>query len=386
MTEVFAPLRGIRVVDMSRYLPGPCLTRVLADMGAEVLKVEPPSGDLARWMPPHVDGFNALFASLNAGKRFVGIDTRKPEGVALVRELLKDADVLVESWRPGILARMGLSPESLLEAFPRLIVVSMSGYGQDGPLRDRVGHDINYIARAGVLGQCGPQDGPAAIPGGQVADIGGGSMSAATGVLAALLERHSTGRGRHLDISLERGALGFATYALANTAAGSDEARGGGTLTGGLPCYRCYRCEGGGQLAVGALEQKFWSALCARIERPDLASDGYASGERGAWVHRELEAVFASRTRDAWVEHFGGLDVCVEPVRTPAEVLADAHLSRNITRLGNMTVVHPDVGVPGGHVPPTPPRAIGADNESVWAEVKPDPAVLQAARDSGAIS
>jgi crotonobetainyl-CoA:carnitine CoA-transferase CaiB-like acyl-CoA transferase len=378
----FTPLDGVRVVDLSRHLPGPYLTRVLADLGADVVKVEPPHGDPARWMPPHVHGIGAAFSAFNAGKRFVCIDNRKPEGVALIRAMLGDADILVESWRPGILARMGLDPAELRKTHPRLIIASLTGYGQTGPKRNAAGHDVNYVARAGVLGQFGPAGRTSPTPGVQIADVGGGALLAATGVLAALIDRGKTGQGRHLDISLERGALAFATYALATTAAGLQEPRGGGSLTGGIPCYRVYPCKDG-QLAVGALEPKFWVALCTHLGRPDLADKGFAMGAERDRVIAEVEAIFATRTRDAWVAHFEGVDACLEPVRSTAEVLADPALAVSLPRVGDALVVQADVGAPGELRAPTPPRTIGADNDDVFAGLPAD--LVAAAAEAGAL-
>lgn len=277
---------------------------------------------------------------------------------------------------------MGLDPNELLQTYPRLIVASLTGYGQTGPLRDRAGHDINYVARAGVLGQFGPANGTAATPGVQIADVGAGSLLAATGVLAALLERTKTGRGRHLDISLERGAMAFATYALANAAAGVSEPRGSGSLTGGLPCYRVYPCKEG-QLALGALEPKFWAIFCHRLDRPDLADKGYATGDEGRQVMAEVEAILSTRDRDAWVAHFAGLDACLEPVRTPEEVLADPHLAACLPKAGDAVVIQADVGAPGELRVPTPPRPIGTDNDEVFASLPSE--IVSAARSAGAL-
>lgn len=322
LTKPLRPLVGVRVLDVSRYLPGPLLTRILAGYGAEVVKVESLRGEPMRHHPPFAGGMGAAFGALQAGKASLAVDLKQSSGCALVRELAMHADVLVESFRPGVMERLGLGPSQLCEANPRLIVASLTGYGQHGPRAQAAGHDLNYLAEAGLLSLFGPADGPPGVPGVQIADVGGGSLPAATAVMAALLERMQTGRGRHLDLSLSRGAMAFAAVAFPTHLAGAAEPRGQGMLTGGVPCYRCYRTADDRFVAVGALEPQFFAALCEGLGRPDLAPQGYARGVEGAQVAAELQAVFATATRDEWVARFEGIDACLSPVLNPVEALA----------------------------------------------------------------
>lgn len=321
------PLDGIRVVDLSRYLPGPLLTSVLRDLGADVVKVESPRGDALRFVPPMVDvagGLGAAYAALNAGKRRVTVNSRSEDGRALLHELVSCADVLVESFRPGVLAGMGLGADTLQQLNPRLIVCSLSGFGQAGPDRTRAGHDLNYLARAGLLGMSGPAGGPPQVPGVQLADVAGGSLPGVIAVLSALMERSQTGVGRHLDISLSRSVMALGTIAFAAASAGHDEPRGGGFLTGGAPCYRCYETADGRHLAVGALEPHFFAAFCAGVGHPELADQAYATGAAGEAVSAELAAAVADQPLAHWLEVFAGQDACVEAVATPTEAMAHA--------------------------------------------------------------
>jgi alpha-methylacyl-CoA racemase len=382
---MFAPLSGTVVLDLSRYLPGPFLTRILADLGATVYKIEPPGGDLLRWMPPHASGLGAGFVALHAGKRSVVIDLKKPEGGALLRAMCRGADVLVESNRPGVLDRLGVGPAVLQAESPGLIIASLSGYGQRSTRRDAAGHDLDYLALSGVLSMQGPADGPPAVPAVQIADVGGGSWPAAVAVLAALLERGKTGRGRHLDLSLARGALAFGALALAAAAAGHTEPRGGGMLTGGVPCYRCYPTADGGAVAVGALEPQFWRALCRVIGREDLAGAAFATGADGERVMAELTATFRTRTRAAWEEALRGVDACCEPVRTLEEALADPDFADQVVTVDGCVVIRPDLGAPGELTPLRAPPALGADADDALATLRVPETLTAAARASGAL-
>jgi crotonobetainyl-CoA:carnitine CoA-transferase CaiB-like acyl-CoA transferase len=274
------------VLDLSRLLPGPYATLVLADLGAQVDKVEDPQvGDPVRLMPPHWGEESALFATLNRNKRSLVLDFKRPECVSAVKRLSRRYDVLVESFRPGVMERLGLSYAALAAENPRLIYCSITGFGQTGPDRLRAGHDVGYIARAGVLGHSGPRDGAPAMPGVQIADIGGGSLFGLIGILAALHERDRTGRGRAVDISMTEGALAFLHMQLSALALLGPEAapmrRGGEPLNGGYPGYNVYRTQDGRYLAVGALEPKFLTTLLQRVGREDLLHEAYDLGEGG---------------------------------------------------------------------------------------------------------
>jgi alpha-methylacyl-CoA racemase len=317
------PLSGVRVLDLTRLAPGPYATLVLADLGADVVKLEPPEGDAARAMPP--GGQGELFASLNRGKRSLVLDLKRAGAVEAVRRVLARCDVLVEGFRPGVMERLGLGHAALLETFPRLVVCAVSGFGQTGPDRHRAGHDVGYVARAGLLSM-GGRDGTPAIPGAQVADIGA-AWVAVSGVLAALLERVRTGRGRLVDVSLVEAATSFAALHLGPALLGLPVAPAGqGFLDGGLPSYGLYRTADDRWLALGALEPKFFLALCERLGLGDLTEEAYGGGEGAERVRATLRRTFASAPLATWQERLAGLDACVEPVLLAEEVVRDEHL------------------------------------------------------------
>ncbi|TXD38616.1 CoA transferase [Lujinxingia vulgaris] len=318
-------LKGVRVLDLSRLLPGPFASLLLADMGAEVLKIEDPrGGDYARYYPPLVDGVGAFYASVNRGKRSMTLDLKQEAGREVLERLLDDADVLLESFRPGVMARLGLDPQGLRERFPGLVICSVSGFGQSGPARERAGHDLNFVARAGLLDQNARADEAPVVPGYQVADLAGGALYAALGICGALFARSRSGEGAWLDISMSEGALSLMAPAIAMRAAGEAMAPGAGMLSGGLPCYRVYATADGRHMAVAALEPKFWEALVGALSRPELSGRGMLSGEDGEEVAAELAAIFQSQPQAHWERVLGEVDCCVEPVRDLGELVDDA--------------------------------------------------------------
>ncbi len=324
MFDGLVALDGIRVLDLSRYLPGPLLTQWLLQLGATVTKVEPPGGEGLRHMQPLVEGRGAVWTALQAGKTVVEVDLRTAEGLAQVEALVREADVVVEGFRPGVLSRLGLGFERLRELRPDVILCSISGFGQQGPRALRAGHDLNYLAASGVLGTIGPAEGAPGIPGVQIADVAGGALPGAIAVLAALLERQRTGKGRHLDIAMTREVQRLAFYGLANAAAGYEEERGKGVIAGGSPCCRCYRTADDRWVAFSPLEPVFYDAFCKLVDRADLAGLGYATGDQGRHVMEALETLFAQRSLAQWEALTEGHDVCVEGVRTLGEVLREA--------------------------------------------------------------
>lgn len=346
------PLEGLRVLDLTRLLPGPFATLLLADLGARVIKIEAPrTGDYARWMPPLGGRMSAIFAALNRDKESVALDLKRPEGRAAFEALAAGADIVVDSFRPGVMARLGLGYEHLSALNPRLIGCAITGYGQTGPLAHKAGHDLNYVALAGLGGVTGV-DGQPVTPGLQMADIAGGALYGVIGILAALHARHRTGHGRFVDASMTDGVAGLGMMLHARQYLdGESVGPGFDLLAGDRPCYRIYRCKSGGALAVGALEPKFWMGLCAAIGRPDLASDGLATGRRKIRPQAELEALFASRTRDEWVALLAEHDVCVEPVLSLEEARDSAH-ARHRGLFG--THRHPVEGVEFFHQYPNP--------------------------------
>jgi crotonobetainyl-CoA:carnitine CoA-transferase CaiB-like acyl-CoA transferase len=320
-----APLSGIRVIDLTRLLPGPFATRLLAELGAEVIKIEPPEGDSTRWMPPASGDppIAALFREVNLGKASVVLDLKSKEGGEALRALIAGADVLVEGFRPGVMERLGFGPAGLRASHPLLVYCAITGFGQSGPDAGRAGHDIGYLARSGGLDLSGPAEGPV-VPGFQVADVSAGYV-AVSGILAALVQRAATGQGALVDVSLTESAMSFNALALGKLHAGEPPVRGEEILDGSRPCYGIYRTSDGRYLAVGALEPKFWQMFCAAVGLPDLADSGLDSGARGASVRAEVAARIAERTQAEWSAVFRTVDCCVEPIQTLAEAEADPH-------------------------------------------------------------
>jgi crotonobetainyl-CoA:carnitine CoA-transferase CaiB-like acyl-CoA transferase len=319
------PFEGLKVLDLSRLLPGGFCSLLLADFGADVVKVEDTGmGDYIRWSPPHFEGAEetakgSLFLSLNRGKRSVRIDLKTEAGRDVLLRLARDADVLLESFRPGVLDRLGVGYERLRQENPRLVYCAITGYGLTGPNVHRSGHDLNYLGLNGVLAVTGEEDGPPVQAGGQIADLGGGALMAAFGILAALRERDRSGEGQLVDVSMFDGALSWLAMVAARVFAGGEQPRRGHELLGGsLVCYRPYRCADG-WVTLGALEPKFFAAWCHGVGRPDLIEQQF---ERpGSAAHAEIEAVFAQRTRAQWAAFADEHDCCVEPVLEVEEAL-----------------------------------------------------------------
>ena len=308
-------LDDVRVLDLTRLLPGPFCTLLLADFGADVIKIEDTGGgDYMRWMPPLVGEYSAMFHPLNRNKRSLAIDLKNPLGREAFLRLAAGADVVVESFRPGVMDRLGIGFDALQSVNPRTVLCSISGYGQDGPFRDRAGHDLNYAAVAGVLLLGGRgSDGPV-MPGLQVGDLGGGALDAALAIMVALHHAARTGEGQHCDVSMVDGLISWtAVHASQLFATGSAPGPGDGMLTGRFPCYRIYPCADG-HLSVGALEPKFWREFVEVIGVPELAGKGLVDGEDGQRTIAAVEAVLRTRTRAQWEEALAGHDVCVEPV------------------------------------------------------------------------
>jgi alpha-methylacyl-CoA racemase len=321
-------LTGIRVLDLSRLLPGPFLTMVLADLGADVVKLEDPRlGDYLRQVPPAKGGVSGRYLAVNRGKRSIALDLKAAAGRDALLQMVGRADVVVESFRPGVMDKLGLGYAQLAAANPRIVVCSISGFGQTGPYVERAGHDLGYIALAGVLAMGGAAGGPPMMPGVQIADLAGGALWGATAILAALLGRHRTGEGAHLDISMTEGALALLCAELGNLDCGSHPTRGVESLNGGLACYGIYATRDDRYLAVGALEPKFWIALNQAIGRPPSVAELAASPAGQAAVRDQLAAIFATRTAAEWTASLATHDCCVELV-TELDELPDHPLHR----------------------------------------------------------
>lgn len=306
---------------------------MLRRMGAEIVKVEGPAGgDVVRYMSPRVGPTSAMFEALNGGKRGVVIDLKHGAGPGVLKRMAAHADVVVEGFRPGVMDRLGVGYESLRAANEALVYCSISGYGQDGPHARKAGHDLNYLALAGVLGQAGPAGPGLASPMPvQVADVAGGAMNAVIGIVAALFDAQRSGRGRWVDVSMAEGSLQFLLPALADHFAGSTPQRGAGLLTGGAACYRVYRTRDDRELSVASLEPQFWAAMCAALNRPDLAGRQGEAMQAGSPVHQELEAIFATQSLAEWTATFADFDACIEPLLTFDEVVSHAqHRARGV--------------------------------------------------------
>jgi alpha-methylacyl-CoA racemase len=373
------PLSGLKVLDLSRLLPGPYATLVLADLGATVDKVEEPEGgDYIRQMPPMSGDESALFYGLNRNKRSLTLNLKSPEGRDALKRLVRGYDVLVESFRPGVMDKLGVGEAALRAENPRLIYCAISGYGQTGPDRLKAGHDINYIARAGVLGYGGAAGGAPAFPGVQIGDIGGGSLFALVGILAALHERERTGRGRFVDVSMTEGSMAFLHMHLAARLIMGEQGgplqRGREALNGGYACYGLYRTQDDRWLAVGSLEPKFFSGLCERLGRMDLFEAGYDLSGGAERVKAELARLFAEKPLAHWQQLFAGSDLCIEPVLEGDEVLADAqHRARGLfvevedTQRGRK-VTHMLTPLRMGETPLRPPPALGQHSREILME------------------
>jgi crotonobetainyl-CoA:carnitine CoA-transferase CaiB-like acyl-CoA transferase len=365
------PLEGTTVLDLTRLLPGNYGTLLLADLGAEVIKIEEPGrGDYIRWTPPLVDGEGAIHRGLNRGKRSATLNLKTAEGRELLLRLAADADALVESFRPGVMERLGIGYEVVRAANPRLVWCAITGYGQDGPYRDRAGHDVNYIGYAGLLHATGSPDGTPTLPAVQVGDFGGG-MAAAVGTLAGMVEAARTGEGRLIDVSMLDVVTSWMGVILGwHLATGEVPPRGGLPLTGGLACYRVYRAGDGKYLAVGALEPQFWRNLCEALGAPDLVDGQYVPHRQEAIAAR-LEEVFGTRDRDEWVAELAALETCVGPVNDVGEALADPQVRhRGLLAEGNGAPVGPGpvVALPGSDRGPfRPAPALGEHTDEVLA-------------------
>ena len=314
-----APLAGIRVLDLTRLLPGPFCSLLLADMGADVIRVEQPwSGDAMRGYPPLRDGQSVAFNAVNRNKRSITLNLKAAQGRALFLSLVEHADCVMEGNRPGVMDRLGLGWPVLRERNSRLVLCSITGYGQDGPWVERAGHDLNYLATNGILSLSAPRGGAPHPPPVQVADLGGGAQAAAVSILAALLDVARGGEGRWLDVAMTDATLGWISTPLAETEISGPVARDEHRLTGRYACYAVYACEDGRYLSVAALETKFFARLCRELERPDLIPL-HLDDSRQNELRAELSSIFRTRSRDGWGALLGP-DTCCEPVLEVWEV------------------------------------------------------------------
>lgn len=393
------PLKGLRVLDLSRLLPGPFCSLLLADLGAEVLKVEDTGmGDYVRWTPPYAKGEDAgpdgtgsvQFAALNRNKQSIQIDLKSEAGKEILLKLVAKHDVVLESFRPGVLDKLGVSYEAMKAVKPELVYCAITGYGQDGSFKLRAGHDMNYLALNGLLGLTGAKDGPPVQAAGQIADIGGGAQMGAIAILAAVLKARATGEGSNIDISMTDGALSWLAMPAAAALAGDARTRGDVDLAGKWACYMPYECADG-WVSCGALEPKFWKAFCEGVGREDLLVKQFALA--GSDEHAEIAEVFKTKTRAEWGAFNDEHDCCIEPVLEIDEALK----SDLVRERGMVTSVdQPGIGPIEQLAPPfvidgerparrEPAPGFGEHTDAVLTDLGYDDAAIAALREGGAV-
>jgi crotonobetainyl-CoA:carnitine CoA-transferase CaiB-like acyl-CoA transferase len=392
-------LEGIRVLDLSRLLPGGFCSLLMADAGADVVKVEDTGmGDYVRWAPPYygddskqaLGTRSALYLSLNRGKRSIRIDLKSDAGREAFLRLVREADVVLESFRPGVLDKLGVGYDVLRGVNPGIVVCAISGYGATGPNTTRAGHDTNYLALNGLLGLTGAKDGPPVQSAGQIADLGGGALMAVFGILAALWRRERTGEGQFVDVSMTDGAQSWLAMVAGQFLCDGDvPARGTGMLNGGVACYLPHECADG-WVSVGALEPKFWQAFCAGAEREDLLEHQFAPP--GSEGHGRIAEVFKERTKAEWAAFNDEHDCCIEPVLDMDEALAseltqarDMVVELEQPELGPVRLLGMPVkfsGTPGDATRPAP--ALGEHTEEVLREAGVGESEIEALMQSGA--
>lgn len=322
------PLSGFTVLDLSRLLPGPMCSLHLQDMGARVIKVEDTGdGDYARYLGMPAGYVSPVFHIMNRGKESISVDLSQAAGVDVFKQLVAKADVVLESFRPGVLDKLGIGYESLKAVNPQIIVCSISGYGQTGPWAHKAGHDMNYCATAGILEQMGNADEAPALGNFQIADLAGGTLSAAMAILAALVGRLKNGEGCYLDVSMTDCAFANHVIPLAGMAVfQKTQPRGKDMLTGSRPCYSLYKTADGLYMAVGALEKKFWVQVCDLLDKEKWKGRYNDMGPRAEQLRAEVAAVFASKTQNEWRDFFAESDCCVTPVLSPEKAFEHPQL------------------------------------------------------------
>jgi crotonobetainyl-CoA:carnitine CoA-transferase CaiB-like acyl-CoA transferase len=393
------PLDGVKVVDLSRLAPGPYASMLMGDLGADVLLVEAPVGAISGGFGGRAEGDPVAVARRRAAnplprnKRSIVVNLKSPEGVALVHELAKDADVFLEGFRPGVTDRLGVGYDAISKTNPRIVYASLSGYGQTGPYSDLVGHDINYISVGGALSAIGRPGQRLAIPQNTVADFAAGGLMTAFSIVSALYARNTTGRGQYLDMSMSDNVL----YLLASQtggvlAGGASPKPGGEMLNGSAPHYNVYECADGKWLSIGSLEPQFWAALCKVVGREDML-DAEFDPSRHAEFQAHLDQFFKQKTRDQWFAELKEIELCIAPVLELAEALDDEHQqARGMTVEVNDPVAGPirQVGIgpkfsdTPGSVRSTAP-ALGAHTDEVLAALGYDAPKIASLRESGVV-
>jgi len=309
------PLKGIRILDLSRYLPGPFCTQLLADFGAEVVKVEQPKvGDPGRSLAPVVNGMSTRFYTVNRNKKSITLDIRKDEGREVFKKLIPQFDVVIDQFRAGFMDELGIGYDVLRNINEKIIFCAISGYGQDGPMYKAAGHDLNYLNLAGITGTTGSRHGAPAMSGVQIADIAGGTLYAIIAILLALASREKTGRGQLCDVSMLDGAVSLLTYTIGEWSGdGKIPGIGDGVLTGGYACYNIYETKDHKYVSLGAVETKFWAEFCEKLGRSQYISPQWDKSRQDVIID-DIAAVMKQKSREEWVEYFQDNDICFSPV------------------------------------------------------------------------
>ena len=321
-------LSGLKMLDLSRLLPGPYCSLLLADLGMEVLKIEDLEiGDYMRKMGPVRKQDSAYFIAVNRNKKSMALNLKVKEGKEIFFKLIETYDIILESFRPGVMDRLGIGYEELKERNPRVILCSLSGYGQDGPYRERSGHDINYIGLGGILELIGEKNGAPVIPGVQMADLGAGGMMSAIAILAAIVHRGKTGEGQYLDVAMLDGAISWLSIHAGKYFMDEElPKRGDMVLSGRYACYHVYETKDGRYMSLGALEPKFWENFCETIGRRELVFKQYLEGDERLHLIEEIQKIFKTKTQKDWVDTFKNADACCEPILNLEEVFCHPHV------------------------------------------------------------
>ena len=322
------PLAGLKMLDLSRLLPGPYCTLLLADLGMEVLKVEDPEqGDYMRMMGSIRRKNGAYFLALNRNKKSMILNLKVEEGKKIFYKLIETYDIVLEGFRPGVMDRLGIGYQEFKKRNPGVILCSLSGYGQDGPYRDRSGHDINYIGLGGILELTGTKETGPLIPGAQIADIGAGALMAVLAILAAVVHRQKTGEGQHLDVAMHDGVLSWLSIHAGQFLVDQQlPQRGEMHLSGRYACYHVYPTKDGRHMSLGALEPKFWKNFCEAVGKKDLIPKQFIEGEERTRIIEEIKTLFMTRTQKEWTDFVKKVDACCEPILTLDEVFQDPHV------------------------------------------------------------
>ena len=315
------PLEGIKILDLSRYLPGPFCTQILADFGAEVIKVEDPKGgDLGRTLTPVVEGESARFPTVNRNKKSITLDLKQDAGKDIFRNLVAQADVVVDQFRPGVMKKMGLDYDNLKKINKGIIYCAITGYGLTGPLRDAAGHDLNYLSLAAVTGLTGVYQGRPAMSGVQIADIAGGTLYSVIAILLALASREKTGEGQLCDVAMLDCSISLLAYTLGEWAGwGRLPEMGNDVLTGGYACYNVYQTKDDKYVSLGAVEDKFWAEFCVKIDRAEYIKPQWNTALQQD-MQTDVRTIMLTRTRDEWVDFFAHSDICFTPILTMEEM------------------------------------------------------------------